>query len=209
MTKSTLNEDLKNEIKAYCWSISSIIALALTSPCSSYRYSFTHMTKWSLNVPLITWWSKSGVRRSWMSAQGNPWVNSCQNSVSKCTLQILVMIVLTNISACTLKSVQRIPGSQVLIRKSVVVWVHCHAPGASSFSGQAVHLQTSELLVMIHYAINLLGAPALDNASQPNLFWVISNVGSKAICGKTKMPIRTFDHFCSCHPILQRIEYVH
>jgi len=55
---------------------------------------------------------------------------------------------LTNISARTPKSVQRVPGSQLPIRKSVIVWVRRRAPGASRFSGRAVHLLASELLVM-------------------------------------------------------------
>jgi len=45
------------------------------SPCSSSRYWLTHITIWSLNVPLMTWWSKSGVKSSWMSARGKPCVN--------------------------------------------------------------------------------------------------------------------------------------
>lgn len=55
-------------------SMSSMIAFTRASPCSSYRYSFTDITKWSLKVPLMTWWSKSGVRSSWISAQANPCV---------------------------------------------------------------------------------------------------------------------------------------
>ena len=40
-------------------------------------YSVTHVTMWSLNVPLITWWRRSGDKSSWISARGNPYVKGC------------------------------------------------------------------------------------------------------------------------------------
>jgi hypothetical protein len=122
--------------------------------------------------------------------------------------KILPVIKLTNISARTPKSVQRVSGSQLLIRKSVVVWVRRRAPGASRFSGRAVHLLASELLMMTRHAMNILGAPALDNAGQPDLLWIISNIWSKSIYRTTEMPVWTFDQFWGCHPILQRLKYV-
>lgn len=56
-------------------SISWIISRPRASPCSSIKYSLTHDTRWSLKVPLMTWWSKSGHNSMWMSARGNSHVN--------------------------------------------------------------------------------------------------------------------------------------
>ena len=44
----------------YCRSILSRISFASHSPYSSTRYLHTHLTKWSLNVPLMIWCNRSG-----------------------------------------------------------------------------------------------------------------------------------------------------
>jgi hypothetical protein len=69
-------------------------------------------------------------------------------------VKALFVKILTNMSVRTPKSVHRIPGSHVLIRKLVVVWVHRRAPGASRFLRQAVHLQKYELPVITYYLVN-------------------------------------------------------
>ena len=51
-------------------SISSSIKDPLTRLCVSLRYSSTHVMRWSLNVPLMTWWRRSGERSSYISARG-------------------------------------------------------------------------------------------------------------------------------------------
>ena len=62
--------------------MSAMISRPQASPCSSNKYSFTHITMWSLNVPLITWWRRSGDNSSWISARGKSEVNGC-NSISE------------------------------------------------------------------------------------------------------------------------------
>ena len=61
---------LKPVMVTYRWSISSIISFAALSPCIKIKYSLTQVTMWSLNVPLITWCSRSGDKSSCMSARG-------------------------------------------------------------------------------------------------------------------------------------------
>ena len=41
--------------KLYRRSMSAKIALARASLCTCTKYSLTHVTRWSLNVPLMTW----------------------------------------------------------------------------------------------------------------------------------------------------------
>jgi len=50
----------------YLQSISSRIAWALNLQCFFSMYVMTQSTRWSLNVPLISWWSRSGVITSYM-----------------------------------------------------------------------------------------------------------------------------------------------
>ena len=45
-------------------SISASISFACVFPWTFSRYSVTHSTRWSLNVPLMTWWRRSGDRSS-------------------------------------------------------------------------------------------------------------------------------------------------
>ena len=59
----------------YRRSMSSMISFALASPWVRMRYSLTHITMWSLKVPLMTWWSKSGDKSSWICARGKYCVN--------------------------------------------------------------------------------------------------------------------------------------
>ena len=58
------------EKNSYRLSMSTQISFERASPCSNKRYSSIQVTKWSLNVPLMSWWRRSGARSSWMSAQG-------------------------------------------------------------------------------------------------------------------------------------------
>ncbi len=44
----------------YCQSMSSRMAFPLCSPCVIVRYSHIHFTRWSLNMPLMTWCNRSG-----------------------------------------------------------------------------------------------------------------------------------------------------
>ena len=69
-------EKVKWTKKIYWWSISSKISCPFTSPCSSTKYSPIQVTRWSLNVPLITWWRISPQTPLWISAQGKSFVNS-------------------------------------------------------------------------------------------------------------------------------------
>jgi len=59
----------------YLQSISSRIAWALDLWCFFLMYVMTQLTRWSLNVPLISWWSRSGVITSYMLAWGKCSVN--------------------------------------------------------------------------------------------------------------------------------------
>ena len=80
-----LNVDLSEKEEKKKWlyyntyrrSMSSKISFARVWPCSSTRYSPTHVTRWSLNVPLISWCKRSGERISCMSAHGKLNVNGC------------------------------------------------------------------------------------------------------------------------------------
>ena len=68
--KINYKRSLLRKMGSYRRSISSNISFAHASPCSSTKYSPIHITRWSLKVPLMTWWRRSGVRISWMSALG-------------------------------------------------------------------------------------------------------------------------------------------
>lgn len=59
----------------YWRSMSSMISFTLAFPWVRMRYSLTHVMIWSLKVPLMTWWSKSGDKSSWISAHGKYCVN--------------------------------------------------------------------------------------------------------------------------------------
>ena len=59
----------------YRWSMLSMISFALASLWVRMRYSLTHAMMWSLKLPLMTWWSKSGNKRSWISAHGKCCMN--------------------------------------------------------------------------------------------------------------------------------------
>ena len=56
---------------AHCWSSSAIFFFASAPVLFCLIYCSTHATRWSLNVPLISWWRTSGVIISCMSAWGN------------------------------------------------------------------------------------------------------------------------------------------
>ena len=62
--------------------MSSRISFARALPWVMTRYSPTHVTRWSLKVPLMTWWSKSGASNSWISALGKPFVNGWKCNVN-------------------------------------------------------------------------------------------------------------------------------
>lgn len=64
--------------------MSSIIASAIAFGLCKVMYFCTHSTKWSLNVPLISWWSRSGANSSWISARLKSFVKGCylQGSIS-------------------------------------------------------------------------------------------------------------------------------
>jgi hypothetical protein len=62
-------------IEIYLWSISSMISPASLLLCVRYRYSSTHVTRWSLKVALISWCRMSDEISSWISAQGKSSVN--------------------------------------------------------------------------------------------------------------------------------------
>ena len=57
--------------------MSARIFFASAGGLTALIYSVTHVTMWSLNVPLITWWRRSGDKSSWISARGNPYVKGC------------------------------------------------------------------------------------------------------------------------------------
>ena len=61
--------------KIYLWSMSSNTVAAPALPYSSTRNFSTQVTKWSLKVPLMTWWRMSGAISSCMSARGKSFVN--------------------------------------------------------------------------------------------------------------------------------------
>ena len=63
-----------NQINTDWWSISSSVILACARPWVLTRYSSTQVTRWSLNVPLISWCRMSGAISSWMSALGKSFV---------------------------------------------------------------------------------------------------------------------------------------
>lgn len=67
--------------KQYRRSMSSMISFARACPCSIARYSPTHVTRWSLNVPLINWCKISGDSISWISARGKSYVKGCNHIV--------------------------------------------------------------------------------------------------------------------------------
>ena len=72
-----------NSHKMYRLSISSSILFALFSLCRAWMYSFTQVTTWSLNAPLISWCKMSGESSSWMSALGKSLVKGCEVYVSE------------------------------------------------------------------------------------------------------------------------------
>ena len=59
----------------YRRSMSSRISLAFAGPWVSSKYSPTHVTRWSLNTPLMIWWRRSIEINSLISARGNWSVN--------------------------------------------------------------------------------------------------------------------------------------
>jgi len=64
-----------NAAETHWWSISESIVVACDFPCNLTRYCSTHSMRWFLNIPLMTWWSKSGEISWWMLAWGKFAVN--------------------------------------------------------------------------------------------------------------------------------------
>lgn len=128
---------------AHRWSISSIMASAAVVPCTCLRYSPIHSTRWSLNVPLISWWSKSGAISSWMSARGKECVNGCKESYVRFSFTPVPIywVEHTTISSRIPYSSQSISGSKCLMRKSVFSCVRQWLCGSSRLLDFASHLR--------------------------------------------------------------------
>ena len=62
--------------------MSAMIMSTWHSPWVTTRYLPTHVTRWSLKLPLRSWWRRSGAIRSWMSVQGKWTVKGYIVSVS-------------------------------------------------------------------------------------------------------------------------------
>ena len=62
-------------------SISSRIQLASASPCIYLRYSPIQIMRWSLKMPLINWWRRSGDSILKISAYGKSFVNGCHKQL--------------------------------------------------------------------------------------------------------------------------------
>jgi len=63
----------------YRQSMSSRIALPGVPGCFRPMYFVIHSTRWSLNVPLMSWCRRSGDISSYMLTWGRSFVNSCRN----------------------------------------------------------------------------------------------------------------------------------
>ena len=121
-------------------SISSKIWFAQASPCSSTRYSPTHSTKWSLKVPLISWWSMSGDMISWMSACRTLWVNGWRGQYQSQHPNYWALYTLTKISSSTPYSSHSRFRSRVSINNSVNAHVQWPAWWPSRSCVLAMHL---------------------------------------------------------------------
>ena len=69
--------------QSYHLSMSSRIWFAHACPCVFMMYLPTQETRWSLKVPLISWWSKSGAINWWISARGKSFVNDYASDASQ------------------------------------------------------------------------------------------------------------------------------
>lgn len=187
------------------WSMSSMISSAHVSSWVWWRYSLTHVTRWSLKTPLMSWCKRSGNNSSWMSACGNPSVNSYRaGSEQKHNLRKMTQ---TTTSARIPYSSHNIPGSKFLIRKSVFSWVCWWEPGALRLVGLASHLPiiiVRSLAQLIKDVKYILWTPIWDCSRKPNLLWVISNVWSKTEDCTMEVTIWTFDNLWRFHIRLKR-----
>lgn len=149
---------------AYRRSISSRIRFASVRPWTDNRYFSTQETRWSLKVPLMSWWRMSGVIRWWMSARGKSFVKGYLLDVS--SRNQLNNEKRTTISPTRPYSSQRTPNSSSLTSSSV--WSRDRRPPPPSRSfWWAVHLITTRLAwgKALLYNKNLLWTPSLNNAS--------------------------------------------
>ena len=62
----------------HCRSISSSMCFDSDKPCCFSRYSWTQVMRWSLKVPVIAWWRRSGESNLWIFARGKLAVNGCE-----------------------------------------------------------------------------------------------------------------------------------
>lgn len=127
---------------AYRRSISSRIRLACVLPWTDNRYFSTQETRWSLKVPLMSWWRMSGVISEWMSAREKSFVKGYLLDVS--SRNRLIMKRHTTISPTRPYSSQRTPSSSSLTTSSV--WSRdLRPPPPSRLFWWAVHLITTRL----------------------------------------------------------------
>ena len=116
-------------------------------------YSVTNVTMWSLNVPLITWWRRSGDKSSWIFACRNPYVKGCgykfnskfrKNKEMHHYIRNYSIVIPKRVFLTTSKSA------------SVCRWAHCPAsPWSRSFQS-ASHLKTWGIKIRFHHTINHL-----------------------------------------------------
>ncbi len=109
---------LQQKIVMYQRSISSIISSPRFFPYANSRQSMIQATRWSLKVPLITWWRRSPDISSQMSARGNPSVKGYIYTIS-CGSHTQKVDSLTMTSAMIPQSVQRTRGSKCARSSSV------------------------------------------------------------------------------------------
>ncbi len=156
--------------------MSSRICFAAASPWTCTRYWPTQETRWSLNVPLISWWSKSGDRSSCMSAWGKPWVKGCSKKSPKMHELPHYNNYKTEVHTTTSVWIpylsHNMPGLKVLIRKSVFSCQHWCEPTPSKSLGLALYLQEK------HHCIRDEGIDTkwLTLGTSPGWWWLTTLV---------------------------------
>ena len=156
----------------------------------------------------MSWWSKSGDKRVWMSARGKPWVNCWHYKFEKIIFK------------WKKKTYNNITPDSIPFPNNT--WIEAFDNEVGSF------MSTTSCLIDITIQIiwfclasgnqltsmnirwrhrNVLRTPALNNSRQPNLFRIISNIRSQTVNHPPEMTIGAANNLWHSHSWSKRRKY--